>query len=119
MNIFNTGMLGKFSDGLTGTDYTFLGPILDFIENAMIPIIVILLAVSAIYAIILGVNMARADGAEKRDEAKKRILNFLIGAAVTLVLLVIVYVLASKATEIFGLAKNAGSAIAGGTGSGS
>ena len=106
-SIFSVGNLLKFSDGLEGTGYEFLGPILDFIETAMIPIIIVLLAVGAIYAIILGVNMARAESGEKRDEAKKRIMNFLIGIAVVVVLLVIIYVLAANVTTIFGLAQDA------------
>ena len=90
-----------------GSPYAFLNPILTFIEDAMIPIIIILLAVGAIYAIILGVNMARAESAEKRDEAKKRILNFIIGIAVVVVLLVIIYVLAANIESIVGIAEDA------------
>jgi hypothetical protein len=59
----------------------------------LIPIIIVLLAVSAIYAIVLGVNMARAESAEQRDGAKKRIINFLIGAITIIVILILIYVL--------------------------
>ena len=39
-------------------------------------------AAGIIYAVILGVNMARADSTEKREEAKKRLINVIIGLAV-------------------------------------
>ena len=96
-----------FGDQLKGTDYEWLAPIVNFIESAMIPIIIVLLAISAIYAIILGVNMARAESAEQRDNAKKRIINFLIGAITIIVILVIVYVLAAKIDVIMGVAHDA------------
>lgn len=104
MNAFSN-ILGTFSSNLP-EGYTWLEPILDFIEDALLPIMIVLIAVSAIYAIILGVKMARAESAEQRDEAKKRIINFLIGAAVIVVLLIILYVLAANITSILGSAED-------------
>lgn len=105
--MFGLSNVLAFSDGLKGTDYEWLSGILNFIESAMLPILIVLLSISAIYAIVLGVNMARAESAEQRDGAKKRIINFLIGAVTIIVILVIVYVLAANLTDIMGLAQSA------------
>lgn len=60
--------------------YQALVPILSLIDSALVPILIVLLSVATIYSVVLGVNMARADSGEKREEAKKRLINFLIGA---------------------------------------
>ena len=108
--MLNMNFLLKFSDSIRGTEYEqtygFLCPILDFIESALLPIIIVLLAIAAIYAIVLGVNMAKAESAEKRDEMKKRIMNFIIGAAVIVVILVIIYVLAANIGSLMDIPQN-------------
>ena len=53
------------------------------------PILIIVAAAGTIYAVVLGVNMARADSTEKREEAKKRLINVVIGLAVIIVLIVL------------------------------
>ena len=54
----------------------------DAINDVVWPILIVVAAAGTIYAIVLGVNMARADSTEKREEAKKRIINVLIGMVV-------------------------------------
>ena len=105
--MFNMNFLLAWGDALKDDPtYGFLAPIVNFIESALLPIVVVLLAIAAIYAIILGVNMAKAESAEKREEAKKRIMNFIIGAAVIIVVLVIIYVLAANITDILDIPEN-------------
>ena len=45
-------------------------------------------AAGAVYAIVLGINLARADDQSKRDEAKKRLITTIIAVAVTILLVV-------------------------------
>ncbi len=45
-------------------------------------------AAGAIYAIYLGIQLARADEQSKRDEAKKHLITVLIAVAVTVVLII-------------------------------
>jgi len=71
-----------------------------------VPILIVLLSVATIYSVVLGVNMARADSGEKREEAKKRLINFLIGAVIIIVLIAIIYALAANLTSILGIANN-------------
>lgn len=100
-------LLGSWAEPIRNDPtYGFLAPIIDFIESALLPIMIVLIAVAAIYAIILGVNMAKAESAEKREEAKKRIINFIIGAVVIIVVLIIVYVLAANINSILNIPQN-------------
>lgn len=86
--------------------YQALVPILSLIDSALVPILIVLLSVATIYSVVLGVNMARADSGEKREEAKKRLINFLIGAVIIIVLIAIIYALAANLTSILGIANN-------------
>jgi len=90
---------------LTDLGYKFLIPIIQLIDTALVPIIIVILAAGTIYAVILGVNMARADSSEKRDEAKKRLINVIVGAGIIIVLLAIIYALASNIEGLLGLAQ--------------
>ena len=45
-------------------------------------------AAGSVYAIVLGINLARADDQSKRDEAKKRLITTIIAVAVTILLVV-------------------------------
>lgn len=60
--------------------YTILGPI-----------IAIVAAAGVVWAIFLGINMARADSQDKRDEAKKRLIALIVGIAILVVLIVFFY----------------------------
>lgn len=59
---------------------------------------VLVAAAGTVYAIILGINMARADSAEKREEAKQRILYTIIGIIICVVL-IIVFIIVSRNIE--------------------
>ncbi|MBQ8749400.1 MAG: hypothetical protein IJZ29_02920 [Clostridia bacterium] len=110
-----SNMMGALADKFQATidsnpdeygGYQALVPILELIDSALVPILIVLLSVATIYAVILGVNMARADSGEKREEAKKRLINFLIGAIIIIVLIAIIYALASNLDAILGIANN-------------
>ena len=64
---------------------------MEFVTNEKLTIVG---AAGMIYAIILGVNMARADSTEKREEAKKRLINVIVGVAimVALILLCVLFI---------------------------
>ena len=50
----------------------------------LVPLLVVVGAAGMIYAVVLGVQMARADSTEKREEMKKRLINVVIGLAVAI-----------------------------------
>ena len=115
LGISNT--LGRLADsfnaslakngGTVSDSYSGIVPILSLIDSALIPILIVLVAVGTIYSVVLGVNMARADSSEKREESKKRLINFLIGIVIIIVLIAIMYVLASQLPNILSGVENA------------
>ena len=64
-------------------------PMLKVMNELLIPLLIILGTAGTIYAIILGVNFAKAETTDKREEAKKRMINFIIGFVITIVLLIL------------------------------
>ena len=58
--------------------------VVDTITTILWPLLIVVAAAGLIYSVIIGVNMAKADSTEKREEAKKRLFNLLIGMGVTI-----------------------------------
>lgn len=73
-----------FLNMLNNINLTFLNPIINFLNAWYIYIIGVLCLFGMIYAIVLGVNLAKSDSAEKREMSKKRIIN----ASLTIVIVV-------------------------------
>ena len=70
-------------------------------------VLIVVGAIGIIYAIYLGVMLAKAENAEKREEAKKRIVNVLIAIAITAVLIFIMYLFSNNIDWFIGLKKDA------------
>ena len=88
-------MLTKISTLLAGwTDlfpadnetYGWMGDIFGTISIVLYIIMGLVGAAGAVYAIYLGIQLARADEQGKRDDAKKHLITVLIAVAVTIVL---------------------------------
>ena len=86
-------LLFRIARGLTMDDlnlpegWEWVENIVNAINTLLWPLLIIVGAAGSIYAIIIGVNMARADSAEKREESKKRLINVIVGIAVTVALI--------------------------------
>lgn len=76
--------------------------IVDVIDGFLLPIILILGTAGTIFVIVLGVQFSKAESADKREEAKKRMINAIIGVVVTLLLLILVKLFTANAPEIVG-----------------
>ena len=74
--------------------------IVDIVDSLLTPILIIGGSVGAIFVIILGVNFSKAESADKREEAKKRMINAIIGVVVTILLLILIKLFTSNATAI-------------------
>ena len=85
-----------------GTETEIAYQILDYVEIALIPIMIIVGAAGIIYAIYLGVNLARADSADKRQEAKSRMINAIIGLVSIFVLILLMFLFIANIDAIFG-----------------
>ena len=69
--------------------------ITDFLKTLLPYVLIVVATAGTIYAVVLGVKMARAEDASAREEAKKRIINFIIALAVTVVLILLLQLFAS------------------------
>ncbi len=65
----------------------FLKTIVNVIESVLWPILIVVATVGTIYAVYLGINMAKAEDSGKRDEAKKHIITVVTAMAITVVLI--------------------------------
>ena len=81
MSLFSTMMFAE------GTDWQWVWTIVDAIKSVLWPMLIVVCAAGMIYGVILGVNMARADSTDKREEAKKRLINVLVGLAIIVALI--------------------------------
>lgn len=100
----SVSMLGEDTEGYADKDWykNIVKPIADALNTALIPIIILLASAGAIYAIVLGVNLSRAESADKREEAKKRLINFVIGIVAAVVLCVLLKLVTGNIDSIVG-----------------
>ena len=75
----------KFPEGHT---FHWVAELFTYLSPILYAIMAVVGAAGAIYAIVLGINLARAEDQSKRDEAKKRLIYTLIAVAVTVVLVI-------------------------------
>ena len=80
--------------------------VVETIKAVLVPILGIVGAAGVIWAIVLGINMARADSAEKREESKKRLISLIVGIVIMVAL--IVFFLVGFEPLIKEFTKNAG-----------
>ena len=92
---------GKFEGA-----YAWLNPLMKILGDVLIPILIVLATAGIIYAIYLGVMMAKAEDESKREEAKKRIINVVIAIAIVVVLIALFYGIRAALPSIIGYAQN-------------
>lgn len=73
----------------SNSQWAFLNPVLEVLASALIPILIIVGTAGMIYAIVLGVKLARAETTDARDEAKKRLINAVIALVVMIALILL------------------------------
>ena len=62
------------------------------VVNTIFPILIaVVLVFGLVYAIILGVQFAKAEDTEQRDKAKQRLINVIIGVVVAAILIAVIY----------------------------
>ncbi len=61
------------------SSWGWVGEIVDAINTVLYPILILVGTAGVIYAVVLGVKLARAESADQQQEAKKRMINFVIG----------------------------------------
>lgn len=82
-------LLGRWQDISWPDEYNnWLPSLFNVLYPLLYAIMAVVGAAGAIYAIVLGINLARAEDQSKRDEAKKRLITTIIAVAVTILLVV-------------------------------
>ena len=89
MSGVNVPLRDPTGDEIDLKGFNWVYDIVDVINNVKWPLLILVAAAGSIYAIVLGVQMARADSTEKREEAKKRVINVLIGMAIAVGLILL------------------------------
>lgn len=70
-----------------GGTWGWVNTVVTAIQDILWPILIVVGAAGMLYAVIIGVNMARADSTEKREEAKRRLINVIVGLAIIIALI--------------------------------
>lgn len=85
---FISNFLAGWADKFPPDDKTYgwMGQIFGVTSTVLYIIMGLVGAAGAIYAIYLGIQLARAEDQSKRDDAKKHLITVLIAVAVTIVL---------------------------------
>lgn len=78
----------SLTDGNGGWAKDIVVPLVTILDSLLIPIMIIVGIAGAIYAIVIGVQYSKAESGEKRDEAKKKLINGAIGIVVALIILI-------------------------------
>ena len=94
-------MLGKTPEEEVNDFYNrVFKPVVDILDAMLVPILILVGTAGSIYAIVLGVNFSKAESADKREEAKKRMINAIIGLVVTVLLLILLKLFTANAQAI-------------------
>ena len=82
------------AEGDEPTQWGWVNDVCDAINLIIYPLLVLIGTAGIIYAIVLGVKLARAESADEQQEGKKRIINFIIGlvSIIALILLMKLFV---------------------------
>ncbi len=83
-SMFGYNWHGVFNGG----NLAWVANLFDYLGPILYAIMAVVAAAGAVYAIVLGVNLARAEDQSKRDEAKKRLITTLIAIAITVALVI-------------------------------
>ena len=67
----------------------WVGTLLDTLSSVLWVALALVGTAGAIYAIYVGVKMARADSADAREENKKRLINIIVSIIVVIVLIIV------------------------------
>ena len=74
----------------------WLYPIANFLDNLLIPFMIIVLIAGAAWVIVLGVGLARAEDTGKAQEAKKKLINVAVALVSIIVLVFLLTFLAAR-----------------------
>lgn len=74
-------------------EFGWVRQIVEAVKTILVPVLAIVAAAGIVWAIVLGVQMARADSTDKREECKKRLIGLIVGIVVLVVVMLFFLVL--------------------------
>lgn len=105
---FVSGLMG-YTPQFTGADAPYRNEQLEWVDtlcqalsDILVPLLIIVATAGMIYAVVLGVNLARADSSEKQQEAKKRLIYAVVGLVCILVLILLLNIFVANVGKIIG-----------------
>ena len=96
-------LLGEYQ--IQGT-FDFLQPVIKAISDLLQPALVLVATAGSIYAVYLGVIMAKAEDQGKREEAKKRVINAVLALVVIVVLILLLRIFVEHLDDWIGVGVN-------------
>lgn len=96
---------GLLDNAKAYADFPWLENLVNVLQSVIAPILIVIGAVGIIYAIYLGVMLAKAENAEKREEAKKRIINVIVAIVITAALIFLMYLFSNNLDWFIGKAQ--------------
>lgn len=86
--------------------WQWLDPIIDILNFVLWPILILVGTAGMIYAVVLGVKLARAETPDQREEAKKRIINAVIALVVIIALILLLKIFIDNFPSWLGIDTN-------------
>lgn len=107
MNILNS-MMNVAADWNTvisklGSEWDWLTGLMTTLSTVLWVLLALVGAAGGIYAIYVGIKMARADSAEQREENKKRLINIVVSIVVVIVLILFFNTFLPMILDAFGV----------------
>lgn len=91
---------------LENGEWSWVLQVTDAIDTILYPLLILVGTAGTIYAVILGVNLARADSADKQQEAKKRMINAIIGLVSIIALILLLKLFCAYLPEWLNIGEN-------------
>ena len=108
MNVMSNNPLLNNANQSGGTEknkWAWVSEVADSINSLLWPILILVGTAGVIYAVYLGVNLARADSSDKQQEAKKRMINAIIGLVSIVALILLLKLFMTYIPEWIGVEK--------------
>lgn len=97
-----SNMLGN-TDGAYNAARAVLDEVLKWLELLLVPIFSIACIIGVIYVIVIVMKMAKADNAEAREEAKKKVIYTVVGILIGIFMIILLILLKNNLGDwIFG-----------------
>ena len=92
MNLFLTKIMtispALLPPGADPTQEGWMKQVIDAIKQVLWIVLAVVAAAGAVYAVFLGIKMAKADSADKRKESQQHLTNVIIAVVVVIALIV-------------------------------